>query len=138
MQLERKDSLLSEFVGLAIKYQAYDSTYKDLSHSDGVFTHDAVERAYIVFLHIRLRQDDSNIRNAFNQWRNFNFGESRRIDVFFKFVEALNSHEVTNIWEYKWDARDRNISVEHEYLCRIFILSGITTQMSFYGSGTLQ
>lgn len=138
MQLSRDESLLNEFVGLATKYQKHDVTYNHLDHADGAFIDAAVERAYIVYLYVRLAEDESNIKKVFNQWRAFHFGESRRIDVFFKYVEMLNSPKVSNTWEYKWDAKDRNINLEHEYLCRIFILSGITAQMSFYGSGTLQ
>jgi len=138
MQLERNNSLLNEFIGVAVKYQAYDDTYNDLSHADGIFSSVPVEKAYIVFLYLKHAQEESNIKKAFNQWRIFHFGESRRMTTFFKFIEMLNSKEVSSTWENKWDAKDRNIDLERECLCRIFILSGITAQMSFYRSGILQ
>ena len=137
MQLQRNDSLLNEFIGLATKYQPYDSTYSDLSHADGAFTSEPVEKAYIVFLYVRLAEEESNLKKSFNLWREFYYGDSRRISVLFEFINAVNSEQVTNMWLYKWDAKDRNIDLEREYLCRIFMLCGITTRMSFEQSGKL-
>lgn len=137
MQLERNVSLLSEFIELATKYQPYDATYTDLSHEDGVFNNGAVERAYIVFLYVRLADEESNLKKAFNFWREFHYGDSRRISVLFEFINAVNSDQVSDIWLNKWDAKDRNINLEREYLCRIFMLSGITARMSFERTGIL-
>lgn len=137
-KLNRDDSVLNEFLAIATKYQAFDSTYNDLSHSDGAFLNECVERAYIVFMYVRFAEDESNIKKAFNLWRSFYFGESRRIDVFFKFMEMLHGQNVNEIWLNKWDCQFRNINLEREYICRIFILYGITVQLQFYKSGVLQ
>ncbi len=135
--LERTESLLNEFIDLATKYQAYDSTYMQLDHSNGAFLSDAVERAYIVFLNVRLAAEGSNVKRVFSYWREFHYGESRKIGILFAYIDAVFSAYVSEIWLYRWDAKDRNINLEHEVTCRIFILSGITAKQSFERSGAL-
>lgn len=135
MPLNRSESTLNEFIGIATKYQAHDAAYSDLSHLDGVFISGTVERAYVAYLHIRLAEEGSDIKNAFNAWRLFHYGESKTLGIFFEFMRMIEGEEVTYYWETKLDCKARNIELERECLCRIFILSGLTAQMKFYKSG---
>lgn len=138
MPLSRSESTLNEFIAIAIKYQEHDAAYSDLSHLDGVFISAAVERAYVVFLHIRLADDESDIKKAFHAWRSFHYGESKTLGIFFEYLKMIEGEQVTYYWETRLDCKARNIELERECLCRIFILSGLTAQMKFYKSGVTQ
>ena len=137
MPLERNETILLEFMGLCEKYSSYDGVYADTQHQDGVFTNQAIERAYTVFRYIRTADEDSNLKKTFNFWREYHYGESRRIGILFAYIHALESEYISNIWENRWDAKARNIDLEHEFICRIFILGGITAKQKFESTGVL-
>lgn len=138
MPLVRNADALGRFVAIAAKYQAYDVAYSDLSHTDGVFNVDRVERAYAVFLHAADISDESKTKKAFNDWRSFHYDGAKKLGIFFKFIDAVNDQQITEQWINKWGSQDRKAGLEHEYLCRIFILSGITAQLKLYKASVLQ
>lgn len=137
MELSLNAVMLEEFHPLAIKNQGVNDCYQDLAHEDGRFKSNQVQFAFIVYCYFRQAEEGSRMRKAFDQWRSVHYGEHKSSSILFAYIEALKSEDVNNIWEYRWDARDRNISLEREVLCRIFILYGFTVQKHFENTGIL-
>ena len=119
---------LNSFIELCTKYQAHDQRYTHLEHVDGKFQDDFVGFAFCLFGILAQAQDNSSIKHAYGIWRNFHYGDSRRAYIFFEYAKALQSDFINRIWLHQWDAKDRNIDIEREITCRIFILSGRTAR----------
>lgn len=119
---------LNSFIELCTKYQAHDPRYTHLEHVDGEFHDNFVGFAFCLFGILAQAPDDSSIKHAYGIWRNFHYGDSRRAYIFFEYAKALQSDFINRIWLHQWDAKDRNIDIEREITCRIFILSGRTAR----------
>lgn len=137
MQLEKNDCHIASYVAIAKKYQVDDDRYMDLSHTEGRFHSDCVNFAYTLYLMLS-QAGDSELSKAYNAWREFYHGDSRRIYVLFDYADMLQFDDVSSVWEFQWDRADRNSDLVHEIKCRIFILKGITTLKQLYKSGALQ
>ncbi|MEX5443526.1 hypothetical protein WCE14_09165 [Acinetobacter schindleri] len=132
-----KESHVSDFINLCAKYQI-DPSYTNLAHTNGVFDADRVQFTFTLYRLLMSVIEGSPISRAYNSWRTFNYGDSRRIHILFDYADRLQCEDVETIWLNKWDLKDRNIDLGHEITCRIFILSGIAALENLNKSGVLQ
>lgn len=137
MQIIKSDEHKARYVEIAKKYQVDDDRYLNLGCTDGVFDAECVEFAFNLFLILAQSAPESEISKAYNAWREFYHGDTRRIFVLFDYADMLKWDDVEKIWQSKWDIASRNKGILHEITCRIFILKGITTLKELYKLGAL-
>lgn len=135
MQIVKSKKDLDAFIQLCTKYQPFDPRYADLTRSDGVFSAPLVESAFITYLVLVLSAEDSNVKKAYNAWRTYHHGESRRIHIFFNYIDHLFADQVTDSWHTRFDMKDRNMNLSWELICRIFIVWGVVARKAFNQSG---
>lgn len=128
MQVSKSEKDLKAFIDLCTKYQPYDDRYADLSLNEGVFNHSLVESAYLVYLILVASTEDSRTKKAYNIWRAYHHGESRRIYILFNYVDHLLGDDITDLLNTGFDLKNRNMDRSWMLVCRIFILWGIVAQ----------
>lgn len=136
MQTTKSEKDLSAFTDLCTKYQPYDSRYADLSMNGNCFNDPLVESACLIYLILVLSAEDSNVKKAYNAWRKYHHGESRRIHILFNYVDHLMDDCITDIWHMRFDTKNRNMQKDWELICRIFIVWGMVAQKAFKHIGT--
>ena len=130
MRILKSQKDLNAFVELCKKYQPYDPRYADLTMNDDCFIESLVESAYLIYLILVLSSEDSSVKKAYNSWRTYYHGDSRRIYILFNYVDHLMDQSITDIWHKQFDAK-RNIDKSWELISRIYITWGIVGQKAF-------
>lgn len=131
MQNEQRAVYEKEFERLAHKIQPFDEAYSDLTCIDGRYQVASVQFACDVYLVLRQAPEESPLKHAFNQWREIRHKDSKNAGIFFDYVDHLSADRVTEIWHTSFDSKNRNIQIEHEIKCRMFVLLGLTVQQRY-------